>query len=116
MTAKELTVAIAKAISEKKGEDILMIHVEAKTTLCSYMVIATAGNMSQVKAIAENVEEKIEKQFELSPTRIDGKTEGRWSVIDYGDVIVHIFERETREFYRLERLWQENCEVETYTD
>jgi len=61
MTAKELAVEIAKACSEKKGKDIILMDVEKKTTLCSYMVIAGAGNVNQVKAVAENVEEKIEK-------------------------------------------------------
>lgn len=116
MTAKELTKEIAKACAEKKGKDILMIRVEDKTTLCSYMVIASASNVTQVKAISENVEEKIEKNLDLMPTRTDGKSGGKWAVIDYGDVIVHIFEEETRRFYNLERLWQENCQAEAYIE
>ncbi len=117
MTARELVLEIAKDLSEKKGEDIVIMNVEKKTTLCTYMIIAGASSTTQVKALAENVEEKVERNLSLSPTRTDGKAEGKWSVIDYGDVIVHIFEEECREFYHLERLWQgENVTTERYED
>lgn len=116
ITAKELALEVAKACADKKGKDIVLMKVDKKTTLCTYMVIAGASNVTQVKAIAENVEEKIEKNLELMPTRTDGKSEGKWAVIDYGDVIVHIFEEQTREFYHLERLWQDGSETEKYEE
>ena len=61
-----------------------------------------------------NVEEKMEKDFDLAPTRIEGVHDGRWAVLDYGDVMVHVFSEDAREFYRLERLWEENGNLTKY--
>ncbi len=116
MTARELALEICKNLSERKAEDIVYMDVESKTTLCSYFVIASASNSTLVKALAEHLEEKMEKNFELSPSRTEGKQEGRWAVIDYGDVIVHIFLDECRLFYHLERLWEEGSKIERYAD
>lgn len=114
MEVKEIALEAAKALSEKKGADIVLINVENKTSLCSYFVIASASNSTQVKAMSDNVEEKLEKNLSLSPTRVDGRGDGRWTVLDYGDVIVHIFLDECRLFYHLERLWEEGATVERY--
>lgn len=116
MTARELALTVAGALSEKKGKDIILMDVENKTTLCSYFVIASGNNSMQVKAMAENVEEKTEKVFDLLPKRTDGVNEGRWAVIDYGDVIVHIFQDDCRLFYHLEKLWEEGSSIEKYED
>lgn len=105
MTSLELTTAICKALSEKRGREIVYLDVAEKTSLCNYFVIASGTSSTQVKALAENVEEKMEKLYDLAPTRLDGVRDGRWAVLDYGDVIVHIFSEEARDFYRLERLW-----------
>jgi ribosome-associated protein len=105
MTSLELTKAVCTALSEKKGRDIVYLDVTDKTSLCNYFVVASGTSSTQVKALAENVEEKMEKLYDLAPTRLDGVRDGRWAVLDYGDVIVHVFNEEAREFYRLERLW-----------
>jgi len=116
MEAREIALAAAKALSEKKGNDIVLMNVENKTSLCSYFVIASAGNSTQVKAMSDNVEERLEKNLSLSPSRVDGRNDGRWTVLDYGDVIVHIFLDECRLFYHIERLWEEGSALEKYAD
>ena len=115
MQSKELARAAAKALSEKKGQDIVLINVEDQTVVCSYFVIATGTSTTQVRALCDNVEEQLEK-LGMTPTRSEGVREGRWGVLDYGDVIVHVFNEESRLFYYLERLWDSGQNVERYTD
>ena len=106
MEILELTQEIGSYLSSKKAEDILLIDVREKTTLCDYFVIASGRNTTQVRALCENLEEHLSKQG-LEPRRTEGVREGRWGVLDYGDVGVHIFNDESRLFYHLERLWTE---------
>ena len=106
MEILELTQDIGRYLSSKKAEDILLIDVREKTTLCDYFVIASGRNTTQVRALCENLEEHLSKQG-LEPRRTEGVREGRWGVLDYGDVVVHIFNDESRLFYHLERLWTE---------
>ena len=106
MEILELTQEIGSYLSSKKAEDILLIDVREKTTLCDYFVIASGRNTTQVRALCENLEEHLSKQG-LEPRRTEGVREGRWGVLDYGDVVVHIFNDESRLFYHLERLWAE---------
>ena len=104
-TSKELAQAICLALSAKKAKDIATVYVREKSSLCDYFVIASGTSSTQVRAMGEYVEEQMEKQFSLSPVREEGMRDGRWSVLDYGDVIVHIMQDETRLFYHLERIW-----------
>lgn len=116
MESKELALAVCAALSDKKGEDIVCIDVKDKTSLCDYFVLASGTSSTHIKTLAETVEEKMEKNFALAPTRVEGVRDGRWSVLDYGDVIVHVFTREAREFYRLERLWESEGNLTRYGD
>ncbi len=116
MTSYELARATAKALSDKKGTDIVILNVGDQTVLCSYFVIASGKSTTQVRALGEYVEEQMKKNCDLSPVRTEGMREGRWGVIDYGDVIVHVFNEESRLFYYLERLWDSGANVERYTD
>ncbi len=116
MTSLEKTLQICKLLSEKKATGIVYIFVENKTSLCDYFVIAGGKNKTQVKAIAENVEEKMQKLYDLSPRRTEGVKEGRWAVMDYSDVIVHVFGDEERDFYCLERLWEDGGNLIRYED
>ena len=116
VTSKELVLEVCKALADKRGKDIVALYVREKTDLCEYFVIASGSNAPQIKAMGEKVEEMISKEYGVDPTRTEGVRDGRWGVIDYGDVIVHIFEEETRRFYNLERLWQENCQAEAYVE
>ncbi len=116
ITSKELAVAVCKALSDKLGKDIVALYVREKTDLCDYFVIASGSNAPQIKAMGERVEELIEKEHGIVPSRTEGVRDGRWAVIDYGDVIVHIFNDETRLFYHLERLWKDGSNIEKFDD
>ena len=110
MEVLELTQEIGNYLSSKKAEDILLIDVREKTALCDYFVIASGRNTTQVRALCENLEEHLSKQG-IEPRRTEGVRDGRWGVLDYGDVIVHVFNDESRLFYHLERLWDEGENV-----
>ena len=112
ITSKELALAACKALADKRGRDIVTLYVREKTELCDYFVLASGGNPSQIRAMGERVEELISKEYGIDPTRTEGVRDGRWAVVDYGDVIVHIFNDETRLFYHLERLWADGGNLE----
>lgn len=116
MTSYQLAQSCAKALSDKKATDILILNVADQTVVCSYFVIASGKSTTQVRALGDNVEEAIKKQYETAPIRTEGLREGRWGVIDYGDVIVHIFNDESRLFYNLERLWSGEANAERYEE
>lgn len=116
MTVDQIKDAVCKVLSEKKAADITVLNVHNQTTLADYFVIATGRSTAQVKSLSENLEEKLELDFGISPTRTEGQREGRWVVLDYGGVIVHIFNDETRMLYNLERLWTNGANVEKISD
>ena len=115
MEGYELAKACAKALAAKKAKDILLVNVGEQTVVCSYFVIASGTSTTQVRALGDNVEEELEKAG-VTALRKEGLREGRWGVVDYGDVVVHIFNEESRLFYYLERLWASGRNVERYTD
>ena len=115
MESYEIAKKACKALSDKKGEDIVILNVGDQTVVCSYFVIASGKSTTQVRALCENVEEELEK-LGLQPVRTEGVREGRWGVLDYGDVIIHVFNEESRLFYYLERLWDSGQNLEHYED
>lgn len=104
-SSQRLAEAIAEAADDKKAEEIVLLKVAGISFLADYFVIATGFSTTQVKAICDSIEKEIEDKFQLLPIRLQGKSEGRWIAIDYGDVIVHVFMPEEREFYNLEAFW-----------
>ena len=116
ITSKTLVMEVCKALADKLGKDIVVLYVREKTDLCDYFVLASGSNAPQIRAMGERVEELVEKNLDLLPTRTEGVRDGRWAVIDYGDVIVHIFNDETRLFYHLERLWTDGGNLQRYDD
>lgn len=116
ISSKELALEVCKALADKLGKDIICLYVREKTDLCDYFIIASGSNAPQIKALGERVEELVEKNLGLVPSRTEGVRDGRWGVLDYGDVIVHIFNDETRLFYHLERLWTDGANLERYND
>ena len=98
MNSEQLAERICCLLDEKKATDITVMKVGHLTIVADYFVIATARSTAQAKAIYENVDEKLSKGEGLEPLRVDGTREGRWIVMDYGGVIVHIFNDDTR-FY-----------------
>lgn len=116
VTSKQLAVSACKALADKRGKDIVALYVREKTDLCDYFVIASGSNAPQIRAMGERVEELVEKELGLVPSRTEGVRDGRWAVIDYGDVIVHIFNDETRLFYHLERLWTDGGNLQKFNE
>ena len=104
--AKELAEAIADALDSKKGKDIKVLYVEDKTVLAEYFVICTRNSTTQVKALAGEVEYRLGLRG-VEPYNIEGRDNGTWLVLDYSNVIVHIFGREAREFYNLDKLYED---------
>lgn len=101
--------AAASALS-KKAEDVKILYVRDVTTLADYFVICTGNTARQVKAIADEVDYKLSAAG-VYPHHVEGLTEGRWALMDYADVVVHVFEAEAREYYNLEGLWSDAVEV-----
>ena len=116
LNKKKKVQLICKYLSSKKAKGIVYIAVEHKTSLCDYFVVAGGSSKTQVKSLGENLEELLEKQHGLIPRRREGIREGRWAVLDYSDVIVHIFGDEERDFYNLERLWEDGENLVRYED
>ena len=111
MTTIERARFIAGILDQKKGEEIKILHIGDLTTIGDYFVVATGGSTAQVRALADAVDEKLSAEG-LEPRRVEGYQSCQWILMDYGDVIVHVFLRETREFYALERLWSDAPLVE----
>ena len=116
VSSKDLALTVCKALADKRGKDIVALYVREKTDLCDYFVIASGSNAPQIRAMGERVEELVEKELGLVPSRTEGVRDGRWAVVDYGDVIVHIFNDETRLFYHLERLWTDGGNLQKFDD
>lgn len=113
MEAKAFVEEIVKSLDKHKGEDIVSIDVRGKTEVADYYVIAGGRSMTHTRALIEHLEEDIDK-LGIAPIRREGVREGRWAVLDYGDVIVHIFNDESRLFYHLENLWGDENNVTKY--
>ena len=107
MEAKDFAEKVCEILTAHKAEDVRIIDLRGKTEVADFFVIASGRSMTHTRSLIDNVEEELEKQG-VSPTREEGVREGRWAVIDYGDVIVHVFNDETRLFYHLEALWDKN--------
>ena len=100
--AKEMARIAYEALSEKKGEDIKVIDISGISVLADYFLIAHGNSDSQVNALVENVEEQLHKAGYPLKER-EGQASGKWVLMDFGDVIIHVFDRENRLFYNLER-------------
>ncbi len=111
MTAAEKMQLITKTLDSKKADDIRVLSVGDLTILADYFVICSAQSTTQVKALADNVEEKMDEAGE-ELLKKEGKQGLNWILMDYGDVICHIFYQETRDFYGLEKLWADAEEVD----
>jgi ribosome-associated protein len=96
---------IAQAADDRKGNDIVLLNVSEISYIADYFVIITGFSNVQVRAIARSIEDKVEAELHRLPLQTEGQTEGSWILLDYGDVIAHIFLPQQREFYGLEAFW-----------
>ena len=103
-TAKELALMAARALSDKKGREIQVLEIGDLTTLADYFVICSARNNRQSQSIADNIEEQMEKNG-YDVRHVEGYREGKWILIDAGEVIAHVFVEQDRQYYDLENLW-----------
>ena len=103
--AQTLADAISSSLDSKKALDVSTLSVEKQTALADFFVLATGTSSTHIKALADEVEFKIKEELQLEPKSIEGIGDKSWILIDYGSVIVHIFTREAREFYKLDKLW-----------
>jgi ribosome-associated protein len=106
-TTAERAVLAARAAADKLGTDTIVLEVGDVLSIVEYFVVTSASNTRQVRAIAEEIEDQIKIVEEVGPIRVEGLNDGTWVLMDYGDVVVHVFLQETREFYDLERLWSD---------
>jgi len=104
-TSELLLDRILTSLKNDKAEDIVQIDLRGKSSICDYMIIASGRSSRQVTAISEKLVDNIKKDFGRS-SKVEGKNAGDWVLIDTGDVIVHVFRPEVREFYQLEKMWQ----------
>ena len=111
LSEKEMISIAVKALDDKKGKDIKALHTAGQTTLADYFVICSGASNTQVRALADAVEEAMSKAGE-EPHHIEGHRDGTWVLMDYSAVVVHIFTEEAREFYDLERLWKDAKDVD----
>jgi ribosome-associated protein len=104
--ALELTVTAARAASDKLASQIIAFDVSDQLAITDVFLLASAPNERQVQAIVDEVEEKL-RETDAKPVRREGQREGRWVLLDYGDIVVHVQHEEERQFYALERLWRD---------
>ena len=109
--AKEMAKIAYHALDEKKGEDIRIIDIVGISVLADYFIIANGSSESQVQAMVDNVEEEMHKAG-YSLKQREGYGSGNWVLLDFGDVIVHVFDKENRLFYDLERIWRDGKNIE----
>jgi ribosome-associated protein len=103
MNLKRKIKKIVKLIEDKKGENIIVLDLKGLTWITDYFIITSGDSQIQTKAIAENILTNIEE----NPISVEGIDDGKWILIDYGEIIIHIFLNETREYYKLEKLWSD---------
>ncbi len=104
MTEKSLLKTVVKAADDKRAEDIIVLNMQGISMIADYFVICHGNSDKQVQAIAREIKEKVE-ELQQPVKRIEGFEEARWILVDLGDVVVHIFHKEERNYYKLERLW-----------
>ncbi|MDL2238053.1 ribosome silencing factor [Christensenellaceae bacterium OttesenSCG-928-K19] len=107
---------IAEILDNKKAQDIIIIDLDGLTIIADYFVVASASSTTHVQTLADEVQAKMSEECGRKPMRVEGEREGRWIVLDYQDVLVHLFHTEEREFYQLERLWKVEDNFYDYAD
>ena len=101
----ELLKFIKDKLSEKKAEDISVLDISEQSIMADYFVIATGNNINQVHAMVDFVEEELAKK-DIKPKHIEGYNTANWILMDYNDIIIHIFDKESRSFYDLDHIWK----------
>ena len=106
--------SILNILEDNKAEDLSIIDVKNKSSVTDTMIIVSGRSTRHVKAIADNLVTKLKKN-KVKPIGIEGYNKSEWILLDYGDLLVHVMHPETRDFYSLEKLWDESIEIDNYT-
>ena len=113
-TSKQMAKVAVEALKEKKGYDVKVIDISEISILADYFIIANGSNANQVQALVDNVEEQMYKAG-FDDAKVEGYNNASWILLDYNDVVLHVFDEESRSFYNLERLWRDGKEVDADT-
>ncbi|MQN01509.1 MAG: ribosome silencing factor [Lachnospiraceae bacterium] len=103
---------IKKTLEEKKGENIDIIDISNVSIIADYFVVASASNLTQLEAMKKDLEEKLYREYQMDPKDVEGRRSSTWVLLDYGDIVIHLFTREARDFYNLERIWKDGKMIE----
>ena len=114
-SAAEVAKVIADVLDAKKGRDVKIIHVEEKTVIAEYFVLCTGNSSTQVKGLVGEVEYQLERRG-VTPYNVEGRDNNSWILMDYSNIIVHVFSREAREFYNLDKLYGDSSSVSVSTE
>jgi len=114
LTGKAMAAIACNALDDKKAIDIKVLDIEKVSSIADYFIIASGSNINQVQAMADNVEEMLSKAG-CEPKQVEGYHGGAWILMDYGDLVIHIFDDENRNFYDLERIWRDGSVVDHKT-
>lgn len=109
--AREIAAIAYDALDEKLGQDIEIIKIDEISVIADYLIIASGNNVNQINAMIDLVDEKL-SQAGYTECRVEGNKNSTWILLDYGDVIIHVFSKEDRLFYDLERIWRDGKKVE----
>ena len=109
--SREMAKTACRALSEKKAEDLRVIEISEISPLADYFIIATGSNTNQIQAMVDAVDEALTKE-EHQVKQIEGNRNSSWVLMDYGDIIVHVFSQEDRLFYNLEKIWTDGKRIE----
>lgn len=110
--SRELALAAARAADAKGATDVMVLDVGDLVGICGYFVLASASNPRQVKAVVDEVEEQLRDRFDDVPRSVEGAESRRWVLLDYADIVVHVFHTEEREYYRIERLYSDAVQLD----
>jgi ribosome-associated protein len=108
----QLALAAARAVSDNRGQNVVVLDMREQTAIFDFFVIATGSSQRQLRAMADGVGDLLKEEFRDKPLSVEGYQESKWILCDYGSVVVHLFDEESRKFYRLEDLWGQATKVE----
>ena len=111
MNSEEMAKKIIEAMEEKKAVDIRVLDIGEISSLGDYFIIASGNNQNQVQAIADEVDQRLGREG-VNPRQVEGYPNANWVLMDYGDVIVHVFDAENRLYYDLERIWKDGKNID----
>ena len=111
MDSKTMARLACEALDDKKGQNIHVINIEGVSVIADYFIIANGENRPQVQAMADSVQEKLGRQG-IEPRNVEGYSGGNWILLDYNDIVVHVFSAEDRRFFDLERIWRDGKDMD----